>query len=102
MTYNGKEVLTQETFNYATVQIGDYVEQAVVDNAMDCMPPASMSSRCSQMGEPYSHRLDPKSGRWRATYATFKRCAGISGVWEYCGHCFRGENEERGREPVFC
>ena len=33
MTYNGKEVLTQETFNYATVQIGDYVEQAVVDNA---------------------------------------------------------------------
>lgn len=101
MIYNGKEVLTQETFSYATVQIGDYVEQAVVDDAIDCMPPASMSSRCSQMGEPYSHRLDPKSGRWRATYATFKRCPSVAGVWEYCGHCFCGENEERGREPVF-
>ncbi len=101
MIYNGKEVLTQETFSYATVQIGDYVEQAVVDDAIDCMPTVSVSSRCSQMGEPQSHRLDPKSGRWRATYATFKRCPDVAGVWEYCGRCFRGENEERGREPVF-
>lgn len=29
MLYNGKEVLTQETFSYATVKIGDYVRQAV-------------------------------------------------------------------------
>ena len=31
--YKGKEVLTQDTFNYSTAQVGDYVEQAVVDDA---------------------------------------------------------------------
>ena len=88
--YRGKEVLTQDTCDYSTVQIGDYVEQAVVDAA------------CFQMGEPYSHREDPDTGKWRATYATFKRCLDASGVWEYCGHCFQGETLERGKDPVYC
>lgn len=101
MTYNNKTVLTRESFRYETAKPGDFVEETVVDDAMDCMPPACMSSRCSQMGSPYSHRLDPKTGRWRATYATFRRCLDASSVWEYCGYCFQGETEERGREPVF-
>lgn len=103
MTYNGKEVWTRETFDYSKVQAGDYVDQAVVDDAMDCLPPTCMSSQCSQMGEPYSHRQDPDTGKWRATYATFKRVAGMwpEGVWEYCGHCFRGETVERGKDPVY-
>ena len=102
MVYNGKEVLTQDTFSYETVQIGDYVSEAVVDDAMDCLPPACMSSACAQMGEPYSHRMDPDTGRWRATYATFRRVTGgRDGIWQYCGHCFRGENAERGHEPVY-
>ena len=100
--YRGKEVLTQDTFDYATVQIGDYVEQAVVDDAMNCLPPACMSAACSQMGEPYSHREDPETGKWRATYATFKRCLDAPGVWEYCGHCFQGETVERGKDPMYC
>ncbi len=103
MMYEGKEVWTEENFDYSKVKIGDYVEQAVVDNAMDCMPPACMSVNCSQMGEPYSHREDPNTGKWRATYATFKRVAGKwpDAIWQYCGHCFRGENVERGRDPVY-
>ena len=40
MMYEGKEVWTQENFSYQDVKIGDYVEQAVVDDAMDCLPPA--------------------------------------------------------------
>ncbi len=104
MLYEGKEVWTEETFSYQTVQVGDYVDQAVVDNAMDCLPPACMTSQCSQMGEPYSHREDPETGKWRATYATFKRVGGEwpNGIWQYCGHCFRGENVERGKDPVYC
>lgn len=102
--YNGKPVWTEDTFDYGEVQPGDYVEQAVVDDAMDCLPPACMRSDCSQMGEPYRHRLDPKTGKWRATYATFKRVAGQwpDSIWEYCGHCFCGENTERGEDPVCC
>lgn len=86
MTYNGKEVWTQETFEYSKVNVGDYVEQAVVDDAMDCLPPACMSTRCAQMGEPYSHREDPETGEWRATYATFKKVSGTwpDGIWVYC------------------
>lgn len=99
MTYNDKEVFTQDTFSYSTVQIGDYVEQAVVDDAMDLLPPACMRSDCSQMGEPYSHREDPATGKWRATYATFKQVE--KGIWQYCGHCFRGENVERGKDPIY-
>ena len=87
--YNGKPVWTEDTFDYGEVQPGDYVEQAVVDDAMDCLPPACMRSDCSQLGEPYSHRLDPDTGKWRA-------------IWEYCGHCFCGENTERGANPVRC
>ena len=104
MLYEGKEVWTEETFSYQKVQVGDYVEQAVVDNAMDCLPPACMTARCAQMGEPYSHRDDPETGEWKATYATFKKVGGEwpNGIWQYCGHCFRGENVERGKDPVYC
>ena len=102
MIHKGKEVWTEENFDYSTVNIGDYVEQAVVDNAMSCLPPACMSSRCAQMGEPYSHREDPITGSWRPTYATFRRVtSGSDGIWMYCGHCFRGENVERGKEPTY-
>ena len=52
--------------------------------------------------EDYSHREDPKTGRWRATYATFKRCPDVPGIWEYCGHCFQGETVERGQDPICC
>lgn len=43
MVYQGKEVLTQDTFSYETAGPGDFVEQAVVDDAMNCMPPACMT-----------------------------------------------------------
>ena len=98
---NGKPVLTEDTFDYATARVGDYVEQAVVDNAMNCLPPACMTSQCAQMGEPYAHREDPETGKWRPTFATFKRVTGgPDGIWQYCGHCVRGENVERGEVPA--
>lgn len=99
MTYNGKVVIAGEDFSFSTVKVGDYVEQEVVDYAMDIMPPACMASYCSQIGEPYSHKIDPLTGNLRATYATFKKVG--KGVWEYCGHCFRAENKERGEEPPY-
>lgn len=101
--YDGKPVFNRETFNYSTAQSGDYVEQDVVDDAICCMPPACMTSACSQMGEPYSQREDPDTGELRLTYATFKRItSGRDGIWQYCGHCFRGETTERGKDPIHC
>lgn len=102
--YNGKKVFGIDEFEYDTAKIGDYVTQEVVDNAMDCLPPASMRSDCSQLGEPYSNRKDPDSGKWKNTYATFKKITGKhpNEIWQYCGHCFRGENVERGEDPIYC
>ncbi len=105
MMYNGKKVYTLDEFDYSKVRVGDYVEQAIVDDAMDALPPACMKRNCSQMGEPYSHRQDPDTGKWRATYATFKKVCGEwsknTEIWEYCGHCFCGENVERGKDPAY-
>lgn len=104
MMHNGKEVFTEDTFNYSSEKVGNLVDAEVVMNAMDCLPPACMRLDCAQMGEPYSHREDPETGKWRATYATFRCLKGDwnEGVWEYCGNCFCGETTERGKDPIYC
>lgn len=102
--YCGRKVWTEDEFEYTKVKIGDLVSQEVVDNAMDILPPACMTNRCSQVGEPYSHREDPKTGKWRPTFPTFTRVGGEwpHGIWKYCGNCFLGEIEERGKDPIYC
>lgn len=90
---NKNAVYTEDTFRYETARVGDLVTEDVVNNAINCLPPACMRSDCTQLGEPYSHQLDTSTGKYRAIYATFKRVT--DGIWEYCGNCFRGENVER-------
>jgi hypothetical protein len=62
--WDGKEVIDEDDFDYATAKPGDFVTQAVVDNAMDCLPPVCMSARCSQMGSrtPASWMKRPANG----------------------------------------
>ena len=101
-TFNGKKLVTIEDWKDSfdnCCKVGDYVEREIVDEMINCVPPACMRSYCMQCGEPYSHREDPDTGKWRATYTTFKQVA--NGVYEYRGHCFYGENEERGKKPVY-
>ena len=99
-----KTVKTPDTFTYEGAKIGDLVNADVVMNAMNCMPPVTMRRDCAQLGEPYSHRQEPETGKWRPTFATFKCIEGdfMEGIWAYCGHCFRNENVERGMDPVYC
>lgn len=103
MLYNGKNVLSQADFSYSDVKIGDYVTQEVVDDAIDCLPPACMGPRCSQMGEPCDERIDPDTGEWRMTYHTFKKVDGgwPNGIWQYCDRCFRGKIIERSKPLSF-
>jgi len=68
---------------------GDLVEQEVIDTYMDMIMPACMRSDCFQIGTAANHVSE--NGKWRATHATFKRVD--CDTWEYCGECFRGENE---------
>jgi hypothetical protein len=98
-----EKLITMEDWTDSFSQIatpGDLVEDAIIDEMINCVPPACLRSDCMQCGEPYSHREDPDTGKWRATYTTFKRFA--DGIYEYCGNCFCGENVERGKDPVYC
>lgn len=101
MKYNGKKVLTYNELDYKNLAVGDYVEQEIVEDAINCVPPISFSRRCSQCGEPYSMRLDTETNRWRSTYSTFVCVDSAAGVWEFRGHCFAGETTERGEEPAY-
>ena len=92
-----------EDFHYGAAKVGDLVTAEVVTNAMNVLPPAAMRLSCAQVGEPYSHRLDPLTGKLRATYATFRCLEGDfnAGTWEYRGNCFLGETTERGEDPYY-
>lgn len=99
--YNGKQVYNNSWyFGINALEVGDYVEEDIVDDLMDCLPPACMRRDCSQIGEPSTQRYDDKIGKWKSTFATFKKVS--EGVWEYCGDCFRGENIMRGKERQYC
>lgn len=91
--YNGKLVYNWDYFNIDVIRVGDYVEESVVDDIINSMPPACMKSSCMQCGEPSNHKMD-KDGKYKPTYETFKKVA--DGVYEYCGECFRGKNIEVG------
>lgn len=94
--YNGKELIDKEHyFGLDAHEVGSYFTEDMICDFMDMLPPASMSSICSQIGEPVSSRID-ENGKCRATFATFKKIT--ENVWEYCGDCFRGETEQRGME----
>lgn len=64
------------------LQIGDVVDQEMVDYFINVLPPATMNSQCVQMGEPYS------SVQGRMTYCTLKK---LNGQWVYAGYCWKGQ-----------
>lgn len=69
-------------------QPGDYVEERIVDDMRDVLPPAKMERGFLQVGEPYSHEFDPETGHWRGTFPTFVK---EGQNWKYCGNCFTGK-----------
>lgn len=93
--YANKPICNKDWY-YGTdaLQIGDLVEDEIVNELLNCLPPACMRSDCSQLGEPANHRVDEKDGKLKPTYSTFKEIS--VGIWEYCGDCFRGENYMHG------
>lgn len=71
---------------------GDAVEERVVDEFLNCLPPMRQECGFIQCGEPYSHEYDPETGHWRATFATFQKRG--RRPWYYCGNCFAGKSVE--------
>jgi len=90
----GRQVLNRDYYYADALCPGALVENEVISELIDALPPTYLSSSLFQSGGAYSMReID---GRCRPTYATFQRVD--HDTWKYCGACFRGEKEERGEE----
>lgn len=99
-THEGKTVYNRDWyFGPDSLKIGSLVEQNVVDDLVNCLPPACMRNDCTQHGEAFTHMNDLESNKCRPVYATFKCVA--ENIWEFCGYCFRGENVQRGTMPQY-
>lgn len=70
---------------------GDLVDESVYDYFLNILPPRSMGYGYLQVGEPYSHRFNPRTDRFEATYATF--VGAEKGKYRYCGNCFVGQTD---------
>lgn len=85
--YNGKRVLNMDYWSYDR-PIGSLVEEDIVMEAANCVPPRNFSNGYIQCGEPHSTK---KEGN---TYATFVRVN--DNIWEWKGNCLAGKEEESG------
>lgn len=59
------------------LEIGDKVDWSIYDYFLEVLPPACCSSRCLQIGEPYTHSADGRP--------MFETLENIDGSWVYTG-----------------
>lgn len=78
---------------------GDLVDEAIVEQFVNSLPPHLMRSTCTQAGEPHSTEVDMETGKYRGTWTTFHRESGKT--WRFDGTCFSGENIHRGGETSY-
>lgn len=73
--------------------VGDVVDEKVVQHFRDCVSPIAYDAMYLQCGEPYTHEINPKTGKWEPAFITFAR---ELGSWVYKGICFYREYEDVG------
>lgn len=86
-------VLDTITFDMANAERGQEITAEVYNNFLNCMPPIGLKGGQGwpagfQIGEPYCHRTDTRTRKWRGMYATFTTS---SGRYFYQGINFAGE-----------
>lgn len=75
---------------------GDIVGEDVYDYFLNILPPRTLTQSLLQVGEPHSHMMNRKTGKYQATYATFETVGKDDGAmfYQYCGNCFVGETQD--------
>jgi len=76
---------------YDFISPGEALDERIVDEFFDHVPPAFHTRDIVQVGEPSGYVLDAKTGDDRYTFTTFQR---RGGQWFYCGECFFRETTE--------
>lgn len=87
--YEGKTVFSIDYWCYDR-PIGSLVQEEVVDDLINSVPPKSMRRNCMQGGECADTVQEGNR------YPTFKQVA--ENVYEWCGNCLRGQNVSTGTE----
>lgn len=90
--YEGKPVYNRDHWSYNR-PIGSLVEREIAEDAGNCVPPRTWTRNMIQCGEPAGSKVEG------ITYATFIRVT--EDIWKWCGNCFAGESEERGKEVPY-
>lgn len=86
-----------QEFNISTAQRGQEVSEEVYYYFLDALPPINIKGGQGwyagfQVGEPYCHRDDTRTGKWRPMFATF---TSAGGRYYYQGINFAGEVDSR-------
>ena len=84
-------------FDSSIAERGQEITQATYEGFLNVLPPIRLYGGQGwaagfQMGEPYCHRLDTRTGAWRPMFMTFT-CSG--GRFFYHGKNFAGEVDSR-------
>lgn len=77
--------------------LGDEVDEAIVNNFLEMLPPACHTTRLVQMGEP-NELLPNEKGDYCPTFMTFER---VGSKWYFRGYCFHGDTQNQHRFPSF-
>ena len=83
---------THQSFS-SWARVGDIVDEQIVEEFRDCIFPVAYDAMYLQCGEPYTHEINPKTGKWEPAFITFARKLGS---WVYKGICFYREYEDVG------
>lgn len=97
-TINGQKITVQERDDWKTsidqdFKPGDYFDEEIAWDLIECVPPHRFSSSYFQCGEPHSHEPGP-DGRYHATYLTLVKVSSDPEIWEFKGYLFDGEGRE--------
>lgn len=90
-------MLTMDDFSCSTANRGDEVSREVYEWFLNILPPINLKGGQGwpagfQVGEPYCHRTDVRTDRWRAMYHTF---TSSNGRYYFQGVNFAGEVDSR-------
>lgn len=69
------------------------VDEQIVEEFRDCIPPVAYNGRYLQCGEAYTHKFNYKTQKYEPAFMTFAKDVG---VWVYKGICFYKEYEDVG------
>ena len=73
--------------------VGDVVDEKIVQHFRDCVSPIAYDAMYLQCGEPYTHKFNPKTQKYEPAFMTFAKEVGL---WVYKGICFYKEYEDVG------